>query len=164
MRRLYARAESGFPAVGTTSVRSYPECMSTDISPNRIVTALDCPDPVELAEFYAALLGWEVLRPGPEEPDFEVPEWVSVRPPDFEARGISFGFQRVDDYRAPVWPDGPIPQQAHLDFWVDSIPEAEKIAVALGATRHEVQPGEADGEGFVVFLDPAGHPFCLCRA
>jgi hypothetical protein len=34
--------------------------------------------------------------------------------------------------------------------------------LALGATRHDVQPGEPSGDGFRVYLDPAGHPFCLC--
>jgi len=29
---------------------------------------------------------------------------------------------------------------------------------ALGATKPEHQPGTS----FLVFLDPAGHPFCLC--
>ena len=28
----------------------------------------------------------------------------------------------------------------------------------LGATKHDHQPGTT----FRVFLDPAGHPFCLC--
>lgn len=134
------------------------------ITPNRIVVALDCPDAVDLAEFYGTLLGWEVVRLGPDEPDVLHPEWVSVRPPDVAEAGFSLGFQRVDNYRAPVWPEGPVPQQAHLDFWVKDIPEAERTAVALGASRHAVQPGEADGEGFVVFLDPVGHPFCLCRS
>jgi len=30
--------------------------------------------------------------------------------------------------------------------------------LVLGATKHEHQPGTS----FRVFLDPAGHPFCLC--
>jgi hypothetical protein len=34
--------------------------------------------------------------------------------------------------------------------------------LALGATKHAVQPGEAAGDLFRVYLDPAGHPFCLC--
>ena len=36
----------------------------------------------------------------------------------------------------------------------------EAAVVALGARKHEVQPGET----FRVFLDPAGHPFCLVRS
>jgi len=50
------------------------------------------------------------------------------------------------------------PQQAHLDVMVDDLDEAEAAVIALGATKHEHQPGET----FRVFLDPAGHPFCIC--
>jgi hypothetical protein len=32
--------------------------------------------------------------------------------------------------------------------------------LARGATKADVQPGTT----FRVFLDPAGHPFCLCKA
>ncbi|WP_313502259.1 VOC family protein [Corynebacterium variabile] len=135
-----------------------------NITPNRIAVVLDCPDAVDLAEFYGALLEWAVVLPGPDEPDALHPEWVSVRPPKVAEAGFSRGFQRVDNYRAPAWPDGPVPQQEHLDFWVESIPDAEKVAVALGAVRAGHQRGEAGGEGFVVFLDPVGHPFCLCRS
>jgi hypothetical protein len=49
--------------------------------------------------------------------------------------------------------------QYHLDFMVDDLDQAGKQAVALGATKFEYQPGGGD---FVVYADPAGHPFCLC--
>lgn len=39
-------------------------------------------------------------------------------------------------------------------------PDAAR-AEALGAERAPAQFGGAD---FVTMLDPAGHPFCLCRA
>jgi len=51
-----------------------------------------------------------------------------------------------------------VPQQAHLDVIVDDIAAAETAVLDLGATKHEHQPGTS----FRVFLDPAGHPFCLC--
>ena len=90
-------------------------------------------------------MGWEVVCPGPDEPDVLHPEWISVRPPNVAEVGFSLGFQRVDNYRAPVWPDGPVPQQEHIDFCVESIPDAEKVAVALRAVRAGYQPGEAGG-------------------
>ena len=46
----------------------------------------------------------------------------------------------------------------HLDVMVEDLDEAEPMVLALGATKHEHQPGTS----FRVFLDPAGHPFCLC--
>ncbi len=134
--------------------------MSTPITTTRVVYALDCPDAVELAAFYSNLLGWEMKLPAPDDPDADCPEWVALVPPNVERCRFSLGFQRIENYRAPNWPDGPIPQQAHLDFWVPSIPEAEQTAIELGATRHVVQPSD-NGE-WVVFLDPVGHPFCLC--
>jgi catechol 2,3-dioxygenase-like lactoylglutathione lyase family enzyme len=57
-----------------------------------------------------------------------------------------------------VWPNAESSQQAHLDFDVPDLAEGEARVVALGAIKAEVQPHPDD---FVVFLDPAGHPFCL---
>lgn len=106
---------------------------------------LDCPDPHALAEFYAQMLGWQV-----EVRD----DWVEIRA-DY---GQCISFQRVEGYAPPDWPGQESPQQMHLDLVVDDLDEAEAAVVGLGGTRHEHQPGET----FRVFLDPAGHPFCLC--
>jgi hypothetical protein len=64
----------------------------------------------------------------------------------------------VDGYQAPEWPGQARPQQMHLDLVVDDLDEGEQEAIRLGATKAETQPGTT----FRVFLDPAGHPFCLC--
>lgn len=114
------------------------------------LVAVDCPDPVRLAEFYARLAGLEVA-PLDDEP--ELVEWVEVLDGDVSV----LAFQRVPAYVAPVWPEGPVPQQLHLDFEVDDLDAGEAWAIALGAVKAEYQPGE----DFRVFLDPAGHPFCL---
>lgn len=126
--------------------------MSSPITVTRTTFALDCPDAVALAEFYARLLGWRVVR------DNDETDWVEVHP---EQGSHFLAFQEVSDYRAPEWPDGPTPQQAHLDFYVADLAAAEAAALAAGAARHAVQPSERGS--FVVFTDPAGHPFCLCR-
>ncbi len=114
--------------------------------------ALDCPDPVRLAEFYAQLLGGRVVV-DPEEPD-----WVEVR--GFE--GTPLAFQRVRDYRAPEWPGQQVPQQVHLDFDVDDIEADEKRVLDLGATVLERTDQVRPGANWRVYADPAGHPFCLC--
>jgi len=106
---------------------------------------IDCPDPVALATFYSAMLDWKVdVRP----------DWVDIRAND----GQCITFQRVDGYTPPVWPTQQVPQQMHLDVVVDDLDTAEAAVLELGATRHPHQPGTT----FRVFLDPAGHPFCLC--
>ncbi|WP_278260080.1 VOC family protein [Nocardioides convexus] len=42
-----------------------------------------------------------------------------------------------------MWPGQDVPQQIHLDVDVDDLDEAEVAVVALGATKHEHQPGES---------------------
>ena len=108
---------------------------------------LDCPDPAALAAFYGELLGWTVRS---------TPSGAAIDA-DY---GDSIGFHRVEGYRPPDWPGQDRPQQLHLDVVVDDLDEAEPAVLALGAVRHEHQPGTT----FRVFLDPAGHPFCLCAA
>ncbi len=45
----------------------------------------------------------------------------------------------------------------HLDILVDDLDEAGSHAIAMGATLADFQPQD----DVRVFLDPAGHPFCL---
>lgn len=111
-------------------------------------TVIDCPDPRALAGFYSRLLGWPVTS---EEDD-----WVVVSDGGSPDR---LAFQLVADHRPPTWPEGERPQQLHIDVLVDDLDEAERRVLEIGATKAEVQPSE-DG-AFRVFLDPAGHPFCL---
>lgn len=111
---------------------------------------IDCPDPMKLAAFYAAVTG---RAPKPDSHD----HWA----------GILFGevelaFQRVDDYRPPRWPDNEHPKQYHLDFEVDEFEPEQRRVVELGATLQQEFIGP-DGYGWQVYTDPIGHPFCLCR-
>ncbi|MCX6399065.1 MAG: VOC family protein [Propionibacteriales bacterium] len=108
---------------------------------------LDCPDPVVLAEFYGAILGW-APKPDPDG------GWATITSGD---RAIHF--QRVEGFEPPEWPGQGRPQQVHLDVDVDDLDEGEGAVLALGAVKHEHQPGTT----FRVYLDPAGHPFCLCQ-
>jgi predicted enzyme related to lactoylglutathione lyase len=106
---------------------------------------LDCPDPETLATFYGALLDWKV----------EVSDgWAHIR----ADHGDSIGFQMVEHYTPPQWPGQDVPQQMHIDVSVDDLDAGEAAVLELGATKHDHQPGTT----FRVFLDPAGHPFCLC--
>ncbi|MFI6594845.1 VOC family protein [Nonomuraea sp. NPDC050536] len=113
-------------------------------------TVLDCPDPRALAEFYSKLLGWPIVS---AEDD-----WVVVSDGGSPKR---LAFQLAADHQPPDWPGAERPQQLHLDVTVDDLDVAEKQVLVIGAVKHEHQPSEEDS--FRVFLDPAGHPFCLCR-
>lgn len=116
------------------------------------LVAIDCPDPMELARFYEAITGWEIDEPDDGGWDGEE-DWVQLR----STGGATLAFQRAPDHRPPIWPSDSHPQQMHLDFDVPDLDEAEIEVLALGARKAEVQPGST----FRVYLDPAGHPFCL---
>lgn len=107
---------------------------------------IDCPDAAQLAEFYGTLLDWKVSTDD---------GWAEIRPAD---GSNCISFQQVDDFQAPTWPTQERPQQMHLDVVVEDLDAAEAAVLGLGAVKAEHQPGTT----FRVFVDPAGHPFCLC--
>ena len=109
---------------------------------------LDAPDPRKLAQFYQRLLGWTITQ--------DSPGWVKLSPPD---GGAGLSFQDEPAYVRPVWPSDRSKQQMmmHLDVEVDDLDAASAHAEALGAVLAEYQPQE----NVRVYLDPAGHPFCL---
>jgi catechol-2,3-dioxygenase len=120
-------------------------CQKDGVGPvmGLFAVTIDAPDASALARFYADLMGMEVTYDGPEGALIA-------------GDGKSVMFQQVSDYNPPQWPDPARPQQAHLDIIVDDLDAGEARAVELGASRLE-----GGGEGFRVFADPAGHPFCL---
>ncbi|WP_229400678.1 VOC family protein [Micromonospora okii] len=111
---------------------------------------LDCADPRALAAFYQQTTGLTIDARSDDD-------FVGL----IGEGGLVIGLQRVNDHRAPTWPDERVPQQLHLDFAVDDLDEAEALVLRLGATKPKTQPG---GNRWRVFVDPAGHPFCLVRS
>ena len=124
-------------------------------------TVLDAEDARALASFYFALVGGS-YRPGDEpaaDGTDDDAEWVAFRTP----AGVRLAFQRVPELPRSTWPDGPVPQQLHLDFMVADATELEEHrarAVSLGATVVDDQSADP-AEALYVFTDPAGHPFCI---
>ncbi len=105
--------------------------------------------PLELAEFYRELLGWQVVEASPA--------WVRLRDPERERPGLSF--QLEPDDRPPTWPARPggLQMQAHLDILVDDLAVGVERAVGLGAVVEQHQPTP----DVCVLRDPQGHVFCL---
>jgi catechol 2,3-dioxygenase-like lactoylglutathione lyase family enzyme len=122
-------------------------CQQDGIGPTMglFAVTIDAPDALALARFYAHLLDMEVT--------YEGPEGALIA-----GDGGSVMFQQVSDYNPPQWPNPAHPQQAHLDIVVEDLDAAQERVLGLGASR---LPG--GNEGFRVFADPAGHPFCLTR-
>jgi catechol 2,3-dioxygenase-like lactoylglutathione lyase family enzyme len=108
---------------------------------------LDTDDPPRLAEFYTTLLGWQVE----ERED----DWITIGGDS----GAKIAFQLALNHKPPTWPDNAVPQQFHLDLQVDDLDAAAAYAESIGARRAASGDKSPD---FIVFLDPSGHPFCLC--
>lgn len=110
---------------------------------------VDCNDELELQNFYGELLGWEKCE-------------LFGRPAVRSSNGIVFLFIEEPDYVPPVWPEeaGKQQKQMHFDFQVDDVNAAVSKAISLGASK---TPNQYGGEDFITMIDPAGHPFCLCK-
>lgn len=72
------------------------------------------------------------------------------------------GVQLAPDHVPPDWPGTTTPQQVHLDLWVEDFDEAHRTVLSLGARMVQESEDLQAPEGFQVYADPAGHPFCLC--
>lgn len=121
---------------------------------------LDTTDVRGLAEFYRQLFGLAYRRgdepPAAGEPDRD---WLVLR----GAGGVHLAFQQVEALSPATWPEGPIPQQLHLDTTVRTAAELAEVhdrALALGA-RVLLDRTDDPDEPLWVFADPAGHPFCV---
>jgi hypothetical protein len=110
---------------------------------------LDCPEPWELARFWAGLLGGTPVQ--------WYPGWVTLEPPPHGQR-LSFQASSASAAAGTL--------RVHFDVLVEDLPAAHARVVAAGAvmTGEHVSPRPGpDGEpvGWRVYRDPAGHPFCL---
>jgi catechol-2,3-dioxygenase len=125
---------------------------------------LDTENARELAEFYRQLLDLRYESgdeaPAAGEPDPAGADWLVL----LGAGGRRLlAFQQVEKLERATWPEGPRPQQLHLDFSVQNLDElrTQNIrALSLGATLLDDRIDDPD-EKLVVLADPAGHPFCL---
>ena len=102
---------------------------------------LDCPEPEELAEFYAELLGLPVTY---RSDDFVV---VSA---DTTTSGLAF--QRAPDHRPPHGRTRGTPSRCTSTSWSTTWASRRRGAGPRRAARSPATH---------VYADPAGHPFCL---
>jgi catechol 2,3-dioxygenase-like lactoylglutathione lyase family enzyme len=140
MSFMTSTSDSTAEPTSATSGASRPSISFGDV-------VLDTDDPPRLAEFYTTLLGWRVV----ETED----DWITIA----DGSGARIAFQLVLNHKPPTWPDNAVPQQFHLDLDVDDLDKAAAYAESIGARRAE--SGD-HSPNFIVFLDPSGHPFCLC--
>lgn len=114
----------------------------------RQVVVLDARDMAAESAFWAGVLGGRVLADD---------DWHNVI--DGDDRWV-IGVQYAPGHVPPEWPDGS-PQQIHLDLHVDDFEAAHAEVMALGARLLKAADDLTAAEGYQVYADPAGHPFCL---
>ncbi len=105
--------------------------------------SLDVTDPSPLAEFWAAVLGWEEIE--------RDETGVSIADP---RTGLTMDLLRTTDAK-------PVKNRLHLDVRADggtTEQELERL-LSLGAVRADV--GQEPEVSWVVLADPEGNEFCL---
>lgn len=115
---------------------------------NLKMVTLDSADARRDAQFWSALLGWDVAH--------EQDEYAMLTGPG----GVALGFGTVADFAPPAWPNEHGTKQFHFDLAVDDLDAGVSTCEELGATLADPQPDA----GWRVMLDPSGHPFCLTLA
>ncbi len=115
-----------------------------------VVVAIDARDPMLVATFWAAALGWDA-RPDPGGGG------VSLVPP--AANGPTSDSPSIDVF--PVPEGKTVKNRLHLDLRADGTTQAEEVArlLALGASRVDV--GQGANVSWVVLADPEGNEFCV---
>lgn len=114
----------------------------------RQTVVFDAADMDTESAFWAAILGGTVSTDD---------DWHSILVDGVPRVAI----QLAPNHIQPDWPDG-APQQIHLDLIVDDVRAAHDEAMSLGARLLKPADDLGSPDGFQVYADPTGHPFCLC--
>lgn len=109
---------------------------------------MDCLDPVALADFWQAAIGFEV-RTGEGDPYVTLSGSTLRRPLNH------LTLQRVPEPKS-------VKNRTHLDLFAGDVAAEVERLVALGATVESTMPGAAAGElAMAVLADPEGHELCV---
>jgi catechol 2,3-dioxygenase-like lactoylglutathione lyase family enzyme len=112
--------------------------------------SIDSTSPAETAQFWAEVLGWEIVEDDDDE--------IALQPPSGSPEaGVvpDILFLRVPEDKA-------VKNRLHLDLRPDD--QAAEVArlETLGATRVDI--GQGGDVTWLVMADPEGNEFCVLRA
>lgn len=124
-------------------------CQARRMKITHQVVAFDAADMEAESSFWAAVMGGTVHVDS---------DWHMIMVDGAPRIGV----QLAPDHRPPDWPENATPQQVHLDLWVEDFDESHQSVMSLGARLLQEAEDPRAAEGFQVYADPAGHPFCLC--
>lgn len=110
---------------------------------------LDCTDPVALADFWQAAIGFEV-RTGDGNP------YVTLSGSSLRRPLNHLTLQRVPEAKS-------VKNRLHLDLYARDAPAEVERLVALGATEVSRLPEGATGSDllYATLTDPEGHELCV---
>jgi hypothetical protein len=101
----------------------------------------DCTEPARLAEFWCAVMGYEVRDTSDR--------WVTID----GSPSRPLAFQRV--------PEGKLTKnRLHLDLYTRDVETEVQRCLSIGARR--LWMSEDPDDVFVVLADPEGNEFCIC--
>ncbi len=105
---------------------------------------VDCADPARVAEFWADVLGYQVIYTAPDE--------VVIAKDEHTYPGLVF---------VPVPESKTVKNRLHIDLNPDDQQAEVERLLALGARRVDIGQGDVS---WVVLADPEGNEFCVLRA
>jgi Glyoxalase-like domain len=106
--------------------------------------AIDAIEPRPIAEFWAAVLGWQIVE--------EHADGLTIAPKDT-------GWPTIDVFQVPERKS--IKNRLHIDVRPDGVTAAEEVRrlLALGARPADV--GQGPDTPWTVLADPEGNEFCV---
>jgi predicted enzyme related to lactoylglutathione lyase len=107
---------------------------------------VDALDPRTVAEFWAAVLGWEVVEDGDE---------------GISLASASGDLPTLDILQVPDAKQ--VKNRLHLDLRADATTFEAELARLEGLGARRVDVGQSPDVTWVVFADPEGNEFCLLR-
>lgn len=108
------------------------------------VVAIDAVAPERVADFWCAVLGWQVV-----EQDEEV---ISIGSAD--GSGPSIDVLRVPEAKQ-------VKNRLHFDLRADGVSTEEELERLLGLGSRRIDVGQPADASWVVLADPEGNEFCL---
>jgi hypothetical protein len=108
---------------------------------------IDCHEPRHLAEFWAAVLGWDIIPGNGDEvevadPGGSLPTLLFVHVPESKT----------------------VKNRLHIDVSPQDREQAEEVRRILGLGARHADVGQGDDVTWVVLADPEGNEFCVLRA
>jgi catechol 2,3-dioxygenase-like lactoylglutathione lyase family enzyme len=115
-----------------------------------------------MAQFYAEVFGWQPIDRDDASSRSGGAGWILMGGPD---GGPTVSLQAEPWYQAPTWPEeeGAQTKMMHFEVSVDDLEAAVRLVLGAGERVAMHQPPDRDLDRLPITLDPAGHPFCLCR-